>query len=139
MRAHFTQKHLTIVLVSITALFFCSIAMGQQATQVQKATPSSGSNLSFVDSQQAWKQTEQNDYREWLKRNPRYSHPIFQSQWDVERGSTFVDDTPDPNYRGWTYYQPWYQRGSVMNVRGRILWVNDRYPSGKYYSSKMAE
>lgn len=150
MSASTTQKHMMAVTVSVITLFFCSLAMGQDSgqntpnekpknttgtpAQEVKATPDGESNLTFMDDQQTWRDSEVNSYKEWMKRNPRYSHPMFQSQWDVEHGSTFVDDTPDPNYRGWTYRRPWFNRGAVTNVRGRILWVNDRYPS--YISNK---
>lgn len=139
------QKHLMIVMVSAFTLVFCSMAMAEDAAPAasapaaeaqQPAAPAAAQdNLTFMDPQQAWHDSEVNSYTEWMKRNPRYSHSMFQSQWDVDHGSSFVDSTPDPNYRGWTYRQPWFNRGAVTNVRGRILWVNDRYPSGKYYSS----
>lgn len=149
MIVRFTQKHLMTVMVSAFTLLFCSMVMAEDAApaastgnakapavEAQKpAAPATEGNLTFMDPQQAWHDSEVNSYQEWMKRNPRYSNSMFQSQWDVEHGSSFVDSTPDPNYRGWRYSQPWFNRGAVTNVRGRILWVNDRYPSGKYYSS----
>jgi hypothetical protein len=150
MRVQITPKHMTTVMVATFTLLFCSIAMCQQpapaaspeeskgtTNEAQKAAPSSGGNLNFLDDQQVWRDSEISGYEEWLKRNPRHSHPMFTSQWDTMNNiSRPVDDKPDPNYRPWSYSMPWYQRGAVTNVRGRILWVNDRYPSGKYYSSK---
>ena len=157
MKVCITQKWMTTMVVVTLALLFCSSAMcdeavpaatGEQAkstaSEAQKpagqeaqTAPSGTDNLTFLDDQQVWRDSEISGYQDWLKRNPRHSHPMFTSQWDVMNNiSRPVDDKPDPNYRPWSYSQPWYHRGAVTNVRGRILWVNDRYPSGKYYSSK---
>jgi hypothetical protein len=146
MLAPTTLKHMAAVTLSAFTFFFCSLAVGQEAIQKApgeqpksttgaaqevKATPTGDGNLTFLDDQQTWRESEINSYQEWLKRNPRYSHPIVESRL----GSNVVDDKPDPNYRPWYYRQPWYNCGAVSNVRGRILWVNDRYPS---YTQKAA-
>lgn len=141
--------HLIVVLVSAFTVLFCSIVFAEEAAQTPtaeqpkttesaspvKATAPAQGNLTFLDDQQTWRNSEIDSYQQWMKNNPRYSHPMFQSQWNQQHGSNFVDDRPDPNYRPWSYRTPWYQRGAVSHVRGRTLWVNPRYPAGKYYGS----
>lgn len=91
--------------------------------------------LTFLDSQQAWTDSEVSGYHAWMKDNPRYSHPMFRSEYDAQRGVSLADDTPDPNYRPWRPVYNGYNRGAVSGVRGRTLWVNPRYVTGRYYTN----
>jgi len=147
MKISAAMNHLMLALFTVFALSFCSMAGAEEASQNPpaeqpksseaaapvKSAPAAQGSLTFFDDQQTWRDSEMDSYRQWMKDNPRYSHPMFQSQWNQQHGSNFIDSRPDPYYRPWSYNVPWYNRGAVSHVRGRTLWVNPRYPTGKYY------
>lgn len=74
-------------------------------------------------------------YESWLKSNPRYMHPYH----DTVHGPMFSSATnTDPKMQE-SMTKP-YPDQPAFKTRlggpwgsGRILWVNDRYYSGKYY------
>jgi len=74
-------------------------------------------------------------YEDWLKDNPRFNHPYH----DTIHGPLFSDSkTADPKVseaKTKPYLNQPAFRAQVPPPYGysRILWVNDRYYSGKYY------
>lgn len=74
-------------------------------------------------------------YDSWLKANPRYNHPYH----DTVHGPLFSNaNSSDPKMEE-AKTKP-YPNQPAFKTRmggpwgsGRLLWVNDRYYSGKYY------
>ncbi len=73
------------------------------------------------------------NYEEWLKANPRQTHPYHATV----HGPLFHQaDATDPVNTDPIYDQPAFHAEKRIKLpygTHRILWVNDRYYSGKYY------
>ncbi len=74
-------------------------------------------------------------YEEWLKANPRQTHPYH----ETVHGPLFhQSDKTDPANTEPIYDQPAFRAEKRIKLpygSNRILWVNDRYYSGKYYTT----
>ncbi|MCA9418294.1 MAG: hypothetical protein KC917_18615 [Candidatus Omnitrophica bacterium] len=100
------------------------------AGQVQAAPGKSGGERSYYFSRTA---TPYSSYEEWLKANPRQNHPYHEQ---VHGPLFHQTDKTDPANTEPIYNQPAFwaeKRIKPPYGTNRILWVNDRYYSGKYY------
>jgi hypothetical protein len=126
--------------VVVAILFLAPVAgfSAQENQSVAAADQSAEGQRSYYFSRTAEPYAS---YEEWLKANPRHNHPYH----DTVHGSLFSDSkSADPqeneaktkpylNQRAFRT-RPKYQWGYQ-----RILWVNDRYYSGKYYPTAKGE
>ena len=116
---------------SLRLLGCAAVVGGLALCMVQaQAAPGKSGERSYYFSRTAKPYT---NYEEWLKANPRQTHPYH----STVHGPLFhQSDATDPANTEPIYDQPAFRAEKRIKLpygSHRILWVNDRYYSGKYY------